>query len=73
MNIFTITVSTKKNRSLIFVNMALNGDSFCKTGDEEGPKKISLFNYQNGTTLHDTLHAKADRVRHFLRYSDNLN
>ena len=43
--------------------MAVNGNSFSKLDkEEEGPKKIALFNYQNGTTLHDTLHAKADRV-----------
>ena len=43
--------------------MAVNGNSFSQPDkEEEGPKKIALFNYQNGTTLYDTLHAKADRV-----------
>jgi hypothetical protein len=46
--------------------MAVNVESFSTCGEEkeEDPKKISLFNYQNGITLHDTLHAKADRVRY---------
>ena len=30
--------------------------------EEKGPQNVSLFNYQTGVTLHDTLHAKADRV-----------
>ena len=43
--------------------MAVNGNSFSQPDKEEkGPKEIALFNYQNGTTLYDTLHAKADRV-----------
>ena len=44
--------------------MSEDGDSFSKSVEEEeaDPKKISLFNYQNGKTLQDTLHAKADRV-----------
>ena len=44
--------------------MSEDGDSFSKSVEEEeaAPKKISLFNYQNGKTLQDTLHAKADRV-----------
>ena len=54
--------------------MALNGDSFLQSEEDgEATKKISLFNYQNGNTLHDTLHAKADRVRdHALMTSHKL-
>ena len=34
-------------------------------GKNEDPKveAIPLFNFQNGTTIYDTLHSKADRVR----------
>ena len=53
--------------------MAVNGDSFSVSGEEEkSPQNVSLFNYQTGVTLHDTLHAKADRVWHLIIYASVL-
>lgn len=49
--------------------MIVKEGGLCAKNEDPKVEAIPLFNYQNGTTIYDTLHSKADRVNITSKYN----